>query len=281
MSLTCPQCQSIHQTVLATRRGNGVNRRRRRCQVCNLIFWTEERLSTNELHVRKADGAVVPFSTGSVRRNITEAAVTKLDPKLLATIVDGVVAASYKGAEDGIIPTSKVAQAVMAQLRDQQPETHIRFALSYKSRRGEAPGWSTATDIRRWLQATYPALARRRADDHLREVVKRDGTRTDFDRDKLEKSIQIAAKGYGDHGALETFAVEVADEVRHELYGQPLVTSGQIAAEVLRVLRRCDAVAYLRYASSAKGFTSERDYDDEAAGLERDDARPEDDGGRP
>jgi transcriptional regulator NrdR family protein len=46
-----------------------------------------------------------------------------------------------------------------------------------------------------------------------------------------------------------------------------LVTSGQIAAEILHALRKRDHVAFLRYASTAKGYRSAEDYESESVPL--------------
>jgi transcriptional regulator NrdR family protein len=271
MALSCPSCGKPTK-VLATRPGEAAARRKRRCPSCKASFWTEERLSVGQLQVRKAStGDVVAFSRGSVRRNIEKAAVAKIPGEVLERIVDHVVADAFAAGDGGIVDSSDVAGAVMAQLQQERPETHVRFALSYKARRDrEASQWRTATDVRRWLRENYAPLAGRRAEDTLRQVVKSNGRRQDFDLQKLERSIGVASKGCGDSEAVRRFASDVADKVRTELQGQPLVTSGQLAAEVLRVLRRRDPIAYLRYASTAKNFGDPSDYDDEAAGLERD-----------
>jgi len=59
--------------------------------------------------------------------------------------------------------------------------------------------------------------------------------------------------------SLQEFGVALGD--------QPLVTSGQIASEILESLRRRDQVAYLRFASTAKRFRSPEDYEAEATAL--------------
>jgi transcriptional regulator NrdR family protein len=51
------------------------------------------------------------------------------------------------------------------------------------------------------------------------------------------------------------------------LAGQPIVTTGQLTSEMLKALRAADDIAYLRYASVAKQFSSEGDYEAEALSL--------------
>lgn len=103
----------------------------------------------------------------------------------------------------------------------------------------------------------------------LTTVVKRDGTRQPYERQKLERSIGFAAKGREGAEELRERSVEVAAIVEAALFDQPMVTTGQIAAEILRVFRRWDHIAYLRFASTSKGFDSPEDFAAEAASLVR------------
>lgn len=84
-------------------------------------------------------------------------------------------------------------------------------------------------------------------------VVKRDGRREEFDRDKLRRSITLALT----KRPIPTDAVEnLISEVEAELYRQnrsevPTVLIGEL---VMEKLRRLDDVAYVRFASVYRDF---------------------------
>jgi transcriptional regulator NrdR family protein len=100
-------------------------------------------------------------------------------------------------------------------------------------------------------------------------VVKvRKGTRERFDRDKLKIAASIACKGRGSTEDVDRLSSDVANDVVAAIGSQPIVTTGQISAEVLRSLRDRDDIAYLRYASTVKRFATVLDYKAEALALE-------------
>lgn len=93
------------------------------------------------------------------------------------------------------------------------------------------------------------------------EVVKSDGTRQRFDRDKIVRGVAAATKGRQvDVTQIEQLATTVEDEIR--LVGGD-VTSSRIGLAVLDRLRLLDEVAYLRFASVYKGFDAAADFQSE------------------
>src|SRR3712207_7538154 len=84
----------------------------------------------------------------------------------------------------------------------------------------------------------------------LREltVVKRSGRRVPFDRDKLERSVEVALR----KRPVEPERVErmVSDIVRQlESLGETEVSSEHVGRLVMEGLKRLDDVAYVRFAS--------------------------------
>ncbi len=96
-------------------------------------------------------------------------------------------------------------------------------------------------------------------------VVKRDGTREPFDRDKLEAGIRKAFAG----NPVPNHAIEqLVDRIQGRLRRKgPQVTSKQVGAEVLAALQRADQVAYLRFASVYKDFQQIADFERELGFL--------------
>jgi transcriptional repressor NrdR len=97
-------------------------------------------------------------------------------------------------------------------------------------------------------------------------VVKRDGRREPFDRNKILNGIQIAcAKRPVATDAIE----ELLSGIERELYhrGSPEVSSREIGEMVMQNLRRLDEVAYIRFATIYRRFADVEDLADEIENL--------------
>ena len=95
----------------------------------------------------------------------------------------------------------------------------------------------------------------------LREltVIKRNGRRVPFDRDKLMRSVQIALR----KRAVEPERIEqmVSKIVRElESGGESEVSSEAIGETVMAHLREIDDVAYVRFASVYRNFGEAKDF---------------------
>lgn len=97
-------------------------------------------------------------------------------------------------------------------------------------------------------------------------VVKRDGSRQPFDRDKIMGGLLTACQkrpvAYDDLQAL-------VNEVERELTTgvEKEVSSLRIGEMVLSRLRRLDEIAYVRFASVYRQFRDVREFRDEIEGL--------------
>ncbi|MGH8930413.1 MAG: transcriptional regulator NrdR [Egibacteraceae bacterium] len=107
-----------------------------------------------------------------------------------------------------------------------------------------------------------------RPDQFPLTVRKHAGVEEPFDRRKLLAGIEKATANLSlpSDAALRT-AAQV--EVRIRGLGRREVSSEQIGAEVLAALRELHQVAYVRFASVYKGFTSPEDFVRELADLEQ------------
>jgi transcriptional repressor NrdR len=104
-------------------------------------------------------------------------------------------------------------------------------------------------------------------------VVKKNGRREDFDRDKLARSIRIALQ----KRPVEAERVEqmISGIVRRlESKGESDIPSDEIGQIVMEALSRIDAVAYVRFASVYKNFQEADDFEEFVAEL-RPPVRPE------
>ena len=91
-------------------------------------------------------------------------------------------------------------------------------------------------------------------------VIKSNGRREDFDRDKLERSIRIALqKRPVEHERMEQM---ISGFVRRlESLGETDINSNKIGEIVMEALARIDTVAYVRFASVYKNFQAADDFD--------------------
>jgi transcriptional repressor NrdR len=98
-------------------------------------------------------------------------------------------------------------------------------------------------------------------------VVKRDGTREPFDRDKLATSI---GKALTDRPVTAAEVGIMVDRIQGRLRRRgPEVASSVVGQEVLAALRRADEVAYLRFASVYKEFEGVADFERELDSLQK------------
>ena len=98
-------------------------------------------------------------------------------------------------------------------------------------------------------------------------VTKRSGQRVPFDRAKIVAGVRAAAKGRPVTAEeLENLAIDVEDAMRLD---GPEVTSAHVGVAVLDALRHLDEVAYLRFASVYRSFSSIEDFEKEIADLRR------------
>jgi transcriptional repressor NrdR len=109
---------------------------------------------------------------------------------------------------------------------------------------------------RRFTTVEEPVLA----------VVKRSGVTEPFSRDKVVRGVRRACQGRPvDEDALQQLAQRVEEAVRSS--GCAEVPSHEVGLAILGPLRELDEVAYLRFASVYRSFSSVEDFEKEIAGL--------------
>jgi transcriptional repressor NrdR len=106
----------------------------------------------------------------------------------------------------------------------------------------------------------------------LRElvVIKRNGRRVPFDRDKLLRSLSIALrKRPVSPEQVEEMVSKIVREL--ESIGESEITSETIGEAVMENLRTLDDVAYVRFASVYKNFREPKDFEQALAELSGED----------
>ena len=90
-------------------------------------------------------------------------------------------------------------------------------------------------------------------------VVKKNGRKSPFDREKLSKSIYIALKKRPiDTDTVEKFITNISRSL--EELGQSEIATNTIGTMVMDGLKDLDPVAYVRFASVYRNFREEKDF---------------------
>ena len=98
-----------------------------------------------------------------------------------------------------------------------------------------------------------------RVDLKMPRLVKKDGSRTDFDRDKLMGSLMVALR----KRPVSTEDVEAAvDRIIERLrsLGEREVPTTRVGEFVMRELAKLDKIAYIRFASVYRQFETPEDF---------------------
>src|SRR5215207_9023550 len=111
---------------------------------------------------------------------------------------------------------------------------------------------------RRFTTVEEPVLA----------VVKRSGVTEPFSREKVVRGVRRACQGRPvDEDALAQLAQRVEETVRSG--GTAEIPSHEVGLAILGPLRELDEVAYMRFASVYRSFSSIEDFEKEIADLRR------------
>jgi transcriptional repressor NrdR len=123
-------------------------------------------------------------------------------------------------------------------------------------RRRECPGCEKRFTTREYVEAEPAA------------VIKRDGSREEFDRHKIIAGLKKSCeKRPVPTQALEQLAADIEREIGES--GEREVDSRAIGEKVIERLRAIDEVAYVRFASVYRQFRDAREFMEELAELER------------
>lgn len=136
--MKCPFCHSSDTQVIDSRvsdDGDSI-RRRRKCPACNKRFTTYETVELRMPQVVKRDGSRAEFDleklrTGFMRALHKRPVPTQLVDEAIATITQDVLALGVRE-----IPSRRIGEMVMRELRKLDQVAYIRFASVYRSFQG-------------------------------------------------------------------------------------------------------------------------------------------------
>ena len=91
-------------------------------------------------------------------------------------------------------------------------------------------------------------------------VVKKDGDKVNFDRDKIAKSVELALRKRPlDTDSKEKLISKIVNDV--EGMGENEISSNVIGESVMKALFSIDKVAYVRFASVYRDFRETKDFE--------------------
>ena len=132
--MRCQYCSCTDSKVIDSRPtddGNSI-RRRRACTNCGRRFTTYEKVEMNPLFVVKKDGRREMFDSQKIKAGIVHAC-DKLPVSMpeIDEIVARVEQQCY-ATMDGEIPTEKIGDIVMMELKNLNDVAYVRFAAVYR-----------------------------------------------------------------------------------------------------------------------------------------------------
>jgi transcriptional repressor NrdR len=120
--------------------------------------------------------------------------------------------------------------------------------------------------IRRRRSCTHCNRRFTTVEEAVLAVVKRSGVTEPFSRDKVVRGVGRACQGRPvDEDALAQLAQRVEESIRGT--GCAEIPSHEVGLAILGPLRELDEVAYLRFASVYRAFTSIEDFEKEISDL--------------
>jgi transcriptional repressor NrdR len=133
-----------------------------------------------------------------------------------------------------------------------------------------------------WRRRACDACGRRfttyeRVEHQLPVVVKKDGQREPFDREKILRSLRVAcSKRPVSTDALDEHAAQLERELSEN--GEKEVSSLVIGERVMGLLKKLDEVAYVRFASVYRSFRDIDEFMNEMGKLVRSRSNDEEEG---
>jgi len=121
------------------------------------------------------------------------------------------------------------------------------------------PDANTIRRRRKCLKCGKRFTTYEKVDLKMPRLVKKDGSRTDFDREKLTASMRLALR----KRPVATEAVDAAvDRIEEKLrsLGEREIPTSRVGDLVMRELGRLDKIAYIRFASVYRSFETPEDF---------------------
>lgn len=133
--MQCPFCKAVDTRVIDSRLfedGTQV-RRRRECPACDARFTTFERAQLQMPYVLKRSGTPEPFDEDKLRRGIEHAIFKRpVPPEKVDHAIENVMR-RLRAVNEREVPSMRIGEWVMDELRDLDHVAYVRFASIYRA----------------------------------------------------------------------------------------------------------------------------------------------------
>ncbi|TAM44783.1 MAG: transcriptional repressor NrdR [Gammaproteobacteria bacterium] len=133
--MRCPFCLADETSVIDSRlsEDGSTVRRRRECEVCRERFTTFERAELKLPQVIKSDGRREPFSEDKLRGGMTRALEKRpVDADKVEKAL-GRIRHKLMASGENELPSRRIGEWVMEELKELDPVAYVRFASVYRS----------------------------------------------------------------------------------------------------------------------------------------------------
>lgn len=132
--MKCPYCNHPDTRVIDSRPaedGNSI-RRRRSCDECGKRFTTYEKVETIPLIVIKKDNNREQYNRGKLEKGVLQACYKRPVPaEDIQKVIDRIETRIFS-LEEKEIPSSRIGEIVMEELKGIDPVAYVRFASVYR-----------------------------------------------------------------------------------------------------------------------------------------------------
>lgn len=131
--MQCPFCKAEDTRVIDSRvaEDGAMVRRRRECEKCSNRFTTFEKAQLSMPQILKRDGNPEPFDEDKLRRGLERALYKRpVEPEAIDRAIE-TIERKLRSSTERQVPSRRVGEFVMEQLRDLDQVAYVRFASIY------------------------------------------------------------------------------------------------------------------------------------------------------
>ncbi|MCI0749209.1 MAG: transcriptional regulator NrdR [Nevskiales bacterium] len=132
--MQCPFCKAEDTRVIDSRivEDGAMVRRRRACEKCGNRFTTFEKAQLALPNILKRDGTPEPFDDDKLRKGLERALYKRpVTPEAVDHVIEN-IHRKLRASAERQVPSHRLGEWVMEELRDLDPVAYVRFASIYR-----------------------------------------------------------------------------------------------------------------------------------------------------
>ena len=131
--MRCPYCLKDDTSVIDSRQSADSVRRRRVCERCKKRFTTYEQVEAVHITVVKRDGSRESFDRAKILKGMLRACEKRPIPRERIERAVSEIESELRQLSKNELPSKKIGQLVMDQLKGIDDVAYVRFASVYRS----------------------------------------------------------------------------------------------------------------------------------------------------